>query len=630
MCGIAGVIGSDSGIESLKLMINSMHHRGPDDSGIYHSDGVAIGMTRLAIIDLSPLGHQPMKSHCGRYWIVYNGECYNYKDMKAQLELEGEKFISNSDTEVVLQAYAKWGANCLNNMNGMFAFAIWDTFEKELFAARDHFGIKPFYFHLNERNFVFSSEIKTLLKSTLVPNELDPEAIAQYFAFGHIQQPLTILKHAKALSPGCYLKWKRNNLSIHSYWSLKPGNKPIFSYEEAKGKLLLKMRKAVRQQMISDRPLGLFLSGGLDSASVLASMAFNQVNSHTFTLGFEENVFTKNEEREARELADYFGANHESITLDTESVLNDIPRFFQALDQPSIDGLNTYLVSKYASRSMTVALSGLGGDELFAGYSRHALLMWKSRHRFFQSFSRLIPDSMWMSQKGDIGNLLWKARAFGESDDVVLNYAFARTLEVPGCTPDYLSEEVNAQIDFKKLYCSTYRNTNEFNGETLNEILRMDLYGFMSSQLLRDMDATSMANSLEVRFPLIDYEFVEFAFGLPENYKLTMPNKRPKGEGSNSYSGSGAKKILLDTMKPFLPKGFEDRSKNGFKLPLQHWIKKYRTEEINSMVLDNKDEWEKYLNANKVERSLKSFKEGKISGNLIWKLLCFAMSIRLN
>ena len=258
-----------------------MHHRGPDDHGVFSDQGVAIGMTRLSIIDTSNRGHQPMQSHCGRYWIVYNGECYNFQTIRRELEKEGMKFTSDSDTEVVLAAYVRYGSECLDMLNGMYAFAIWDTLEKSCFAARDRFGIKPFFYSLVKNSLVFGSEIKAMLASGHVEWNVNREAVLQYFTFGHIIQPETILASVKALMPGYYMKFRDGKLEVCKYWSLKKENFKG-SYEEGKDLLLEKLASAVKLQMVSDRPLGLFLSGGLDSATLLYMMKSQGFKTNTF------------------------------------------------------------------------------------------------------------------------------------------------------------------------------------------------------------------------------------------------------------------------------------------------------------------------------------------------------------
>jgi asparagine synthase (glutamine-hydrolysing) len=625
MCGIAGVI-SGQCRNRVESMVRSMHHRGPDDHGIYSDDSISMGMARLAIIDLSPLGHQPMQSHDGRYWIVFNGECYNFKEVRLKLEKLGDRFTSGSDTEVVLQAYARWGDKCLKELNGMFAFAVWDTHEKVFFAARDHLGIKPFYYSIRDKVFVFGSEIKTLIASGMIENKIDNEAAFQYFAFGHILQPKTIIEGVHALMPGHFLTWKGDSLTIKPYWSLSP-TPATLDYEDAKAALLKQLNNSVKMQLVSDRPLGLFLSGGLDSASVLAAMHTSGARIQTFSIGFEENPFAKNEAKDAEQLASHFGADHHQIIVDSAIVKNELDSFWKALDQPSVDGLNTFLVSKYASKHMTVALSGLGGDELFAGYSRHARMMWKlaNRNVLTDLVDTLIP-SMALSRKDLIGRWSYRVKQNVDRNDPIRNYTYTRAISPLSNTLGLLSNDLLNTIDALPLFYNQFRNLNNISHTTnLNEVLALDMKAFMCSMLLRDMDATSMWHSLEVRFPLIDYKLVEFAFSLPDAYKLDFnPAHKPPGEGKLSYREAGNKKILMDTMEPFLPKGFADRPKNGFKLPLSVWLKNFKKEELRTMVMDGRDRWQGYMRAEAIEQM---FKEENLNYSVIWRALCFSRTI---
>jgi asparagine synthase (glutamine-hydrolysing) len=619
MCGIAGLVDSNNH-DRIYRMVNSMHHRGPDDSGISVFNQAVLGMSRLAILDLSASGHQPMVSHCKRYAIVYNGECYNFKVIRSKLEALGEVFNSQSDTEVVLQAYVQWGEACLQLMNGMFAFAIWDIQEETLFAARDHIGIKPFYYTHQDGSFVFASEIQTLIQGG-VSLETDPLAVLQYFNFGFIQQPLTISKNIKALLPGHSLTYRNKQLSIKKYWQISTAHKNI-SLEDAALELKDLLRQAVKLQMISDRPLGLFLSSGLDSTSVLAAMRTNGVSAKTFSIGFEENLYTRNEAQDAAQLASFFGSDHTEVILQASDVINLFPDYFRSLDQPSVDGLNTYLVSKYASQSMTVALSGLGGDELFAGYSRHSLLLWKSQHHGLQWLSRLVSMKLAAQMPQKLGEWLWKLRTYGESSDYLLNYTFARTLTFPSYQGLLKLNELDIILDYKR----TFANLDlSMEADTmLDKILKLDMYTFMSSNLLRDMDPTSMAHSIEVRFPLLDKNLMEFAFTLPDHFKVNVPKKpRPRGEGSSSYDESGAKKVLLHSIKPYLPVDFNRKKKNGFKLPTNYWLKQMGTNKLKEFIFDQPDVWQDVIHKAKAVDLYQGFVRSPTADPAFWKLFSY-------
>jgi len=627
MCGIAGIVGSNSDNKvALNLMIKTLNHRGPDDSGIFSIDDMAIGMARLAILDLSPLGHQPMQSHCKRYWIVYNGECYNYQIIRKKLEAEGDQFSSNSDTEVVLQAYVRWGAGCLQLMNGMYAFAIWDTLEEKLFAARDRFGIKPFYYTTSKGPFLFSSELKSLLASGRVDFDVDPASVFQYFTSGYIQQPATIIKNVYALQPAHYLIWQNNSLNIHRYWDFSTITPVTMAYEEAKVGVLNHLKTAVKQQMISDRPLGLFLSGGLDSASVLAAMAMNSANIKSFSLAFDDQS-VKNEGNDARELANHFGAEHHQVTLNLQEALGSLDHYFDTLDQPSLDGLNTFLVSKFAALEITVALSGLGGDELFLGYSWQRNLLHRQQHAsgINKLVAGILNPALFNALLAVPGvDTLMRIRSKYGYKDLRSDYINLALSAQGGLHGNYklLSDTVKSQISLSNVYKSLEDIlTSPGKPASFVEASYLTSKSFMSSQLLRDMDAASMAHSIEVRFPLIDHELFEFGVALPDKFKVQTLKRGSEKE--DTYLSSTSKRILLDTMLPYLPESFMTRKKNGFKVPLHALINQMPAEEFKNRIFDYKAIWNHWLDEKQI---LNLYNQSLQSGSRPlswWKILTF-------
>ncbi|MBX2894292.1 MAG: asparagine synthase (glutamine-hydrolyzing) [Cyclobacteriaceae bacterium] len=625
MCGIAGIVGKGDR-SAAEVMVRCLHHRGPDDSGIFSTDDLAIGMARLAILDLSPLGHQPMQSHCKRYWIVYNGECYNYQSIRNKLEVEGDRFISNSDTEVVLQAYVRWGAACLQMMNGMYAFAIWDTQKKTLFAARDRFGIKPFYYTTSKGPFLFSSEIKSLLASGYVDFDVDTASVFQYFTTGYIQQPATIISDVYALQPAHYLMWQNNTIATHRYWDFSTITPVAMEYEEAKAGVLEHLKTAVKRQMISDRPLGLFLSGGLDSASVLASMAMNNASIKSFSLAFEDQS-VKNEGDDARELANHFGAEHHPVTLDVREALGNLDHYFNTLDQPSLDGFNTFLVSKVAAREITVALSGLGGDELFLGYTWQRNLLHRQQNAGIGNklVSGVLNPTLFNTLLTVPGvDTLMRIRSKYGYKDLRSDYINLALSAQGGLHTNYklLSDEVKRSISFSDVYKSiNHVLTSPGKPGAFVEASYLTSKSFMSSQLLRDMDAASMAHSIEVRFPLIDHELFEFAVALPDKFKVqTLKRGREK---EDTYLSSTSKRILLDTLLPYLPESFLSRKKNGFKVPLRSIINQIPEGEFKSRIFDSQRQWSQWIDEKQVQ---KLYTESVQSGSRPlswWKILTF-------
>lgn len=627
MCGIAGIIGvKQTGRTAVSAMVQAMHHRGPDDSGVYSDEDISIGMARLSILDLSPLGHQPMQSHCKRYWIVYNGECYNFMHIRKKLEQLGDRFISNSDTEVVLQAYVHWGANCLKEMNGMFAFAIWDGQQKQLFAARDRFGIKPFYFQQQSGSFIFSSEIKSLLASGNVPFEINPNAVFEYFTLGYIQQPATIVKQVEALPPAHYLLWQNGKLSTQCYWDFSTITPVTINYEDAKAGILSNLIKAVKQQMVSDRPLGLFLSGGLDSSSVLASMALNNVSIKSFSLSFVDNTVI-DEANDAQELAHYFGAEHHQLKLEVKDTLKYLDHYFNSLDQPSLDGLNTFLVSKFASDEITVALSGLGGDELFLGYSWQRNLLLKRQSAIFwnRSIAQFLnPSALGSMFKLPLVEKLFKVRNKYGFENLTADYVNLALSSQDGVHSNYklVSKKIQQAVSLPSVHSELERILKPTGSPTpFIEASYLTTKSFMASQLLRDMDAVSMAHSLEVRFPLIDHELFEFAVALPDEFKVKVLKRG--NEKDDTYVNSTSKRILLDTMMPYLPASFLSRKKNGFKVPLHTILNQIPESEFEARILGSSALWRDLLDERYIKRLYDQSVRTGSRPLYWWKILSF-------
>ncbi|MFQ5914080.1 MAG: asparagine synthase (glutamine-hydrolyzing) [Nitrospinota bacterium] len=393
MCGIAGVItreGFPELREALLRMVRAQTHRGPDDEGIkvfgargevLGKDGpraegphVALGSRRLAIIDLSSSGHQPMTNEDGTLWIVYNGEIYNFMELRQDLLSKGHKFRSNTDTEVILHLYEQYGEGCLKYLRGMFAFGMWDKRNRCLFIARDRLGKKPLYYSWDGKRFLFASEIKALLASDLVERRLNPAAVVAYLTFGSVPVPVTIIKGIEALLPGCYLKYQVGRVELKRYWHIPFSENPDLSEAETIETLRGLLEEAVRLRLVSDVPIGAFLSGGIDSSVIVALMRKITGGSiRTFSMTFREQEFS--EACFAEQVARKFGTEHTEYVVTAEEVRNELEKIVWAMDQPTVDGVNTYFVSKVARQSGTVvALSGLGGDELFGGYSSFLLV----------------------------------------------------------------------------------------------------------------------------------------------------------------------------------------------------------------------------------------------------------------
>lgn len=594
MCGIAGIIGNNN-TSILTSMLAATRHRGPDDSGTYTDDYCTIGMNRLSILDLSTAGHQPMFSEDKRYVIVYNGEVYNFKSIRADLIKLGYTFHSNSDTEVVLKGYIAYGKNILDRIRGMFAFVIWDTQTQTAFGARDHMGIKPFYYHHENGVFTFCSEIKGILQQPRIKKQVSKDGLRLFLSYGYVGAPYTILNQVFAIKPGECFTIAGNKLSIEQYWDIPSHTPTTLNYQEAKNKLKQLVVDRVNEELVSDVPLGLFLSGGLDSTAVLAAMRLSgKEHIETFSLGFEG--FEASEEEDAEIAAKHFKTKHHTHIISGKTVAEEFDGFIDAMDQPSIDGLNVFLVSKFTRQHVTVALSGLGPDELFLGYKwqRSAAAPALINPIVFNMIEPLLKM---ITPKRYIGILEY----IKNSKDPVSFYSTINRI----LSDDELKQKsISIYAKQNNLdWVKAYDNNNE--SDTYSRISRLDMKLFMGARVLPISDATSMYHSLEVRFPLIDKELVEFSRKLPAAYKMDL-NKakhiRPwsKYEGTESYEGSGVKKILYEAFKQELPQGFGTRAKKGFKFPYQQWMHNELKEFDNSRedVAKIPDGWHKLILVN--------------------------------
>lgn len=567
MCGIAGlwdISRANDVVVTIDRMVAAMSHRGPDDHGVYHDreEGICIGQSRLAILDLTPLGHQPMSFANLRYWITYNGEVYNYRELRNELELLGERFVSGTDTEVVLAAYAHWGAKALNRLRGMFAFGIWDSLEKTLFLARDRFGIKPLYYVASKQSFAFASEVRALRAGGVASNVADLQAIWDYLSFGSIVQPRTVLRDVRSLPPGNFAVLKRGEFRIERYWdaalaTAKLRNELIqIAHDDAVTEVRRLLDEATRYHLLSDVAVGAFLSGGVDSSTVVGLMA-GQVSKpvKTYAIGFDQAHTELDELRWAGLVARHFATDHHEIILSGAAVAQGFERFAKSLDQPSMDGTNTFFVSMAARQGVKVALSGLGGDELFAGYPH---------------FSKIVAASAMFPNGSYVGRLMfgrgigclpgrWRLPLERMLDTPELRLAKVRLLRNEGAkrgiVNPQLFHEYRKMVPFNQRYGDFELNFPDL----VSRISYMEIKGYLSDTLLRDADAMSMAHSLEVRPVLLDHKVAEYVFALPARLKSGV---------------NGGKRLLVDAVADLLPRQVIERPKMGFELPLVPWLRK--------------------------------------------------------
>ena len=619
MCGIVGLVSFwDNEIESQAIdrMLSSLSHRGPDSKGTWQNKNVILGHARLAVVDLSPNGSQPMVGGMNkRFNVVYNGEVYNYKEIKE--ELEEYNFTTNSDTEVILAAYEKWGAKCVQKFNGMFSFAIWDIEKEELFIARDRLGIKPFYYSWAEGRFIFSSELRAILNSGLIDKELDLSSFEEYLLYQSVYAPKTMMKGILQLMPGHsgYFR-KDGSLKIEKYWDIEGVDNlnNIISQGEAVSTLRKKIDKAVKIRMNSDVPLGAFLSGGIDSSAIVASMAENSYRPiNTFSISFEEPEF--DESIHAKRVADLYNTKHKDIRIKSLDILSYVPDAIDAMDVPTCDGINTFVVSKLTKNAgITVALSGLGGDELFMGYPVHNTIIKLEKIKFLWKFPRFIRVIL-----SRIAVLVLNPRKSDKIKDILLldNYDQTKILHI---LRRVLSRRIvnkiiiSPQVDLTMHGKEIKKNQKE-NIFSLSQITVDEINGYTQNILLRDADQMSMAHGLEVRVPFFDHELVEFILSLPDSYKL-----------SNRIKG-----FLLESLGDKIPIENVNRKKMGFSFPWDNWIRTEMREfcelELSYLKTIN------FIDSQEIDNLWQGFLEmrnSQITWVNIWSLVVFSSWVRKN
>jgi asparagine synthase (glutamine-hydrolysing) len=585
MCGIVGIVGHHARVpgDVLERATKSLAHRGPDDTGtiiLRDAEDVEVGLgnRRLAILDLSPLGHQPMNDPATGNWIAYNGEVYNFRQVRDKLEREKVYFDGHSDTEVILKAYGQWGEKCLEEFRGMFAFAIWDAQRHRLFVARDPMGIKPLYYHLSGRYFIFSSEVRTLLGTGLVPRALDPAGLANYLTFGSLYDPTTLIEGVNALRPGCYLTLERGQLRLEQYWDLTDRNVGSGDLEvSAENRIELEMRiaetldESVRMQLVSDVPVGVFLSGGIDSSSLVGILSRNGVRASTFSIAFREQEYSEAEF--SRAVAQHFRTDHHEITVSQADFFAAIAPAIRAMDLPTIDGINTYFVSQQTrAAGVQVALSGLGGDEVFGGYASfrtvprmerfakmwdHVPFLW--RNPLAKTFAAFVPVSDQNRKLSALGR---------DPEGIVHPYFLSRMLFTPEQTCELVRESQKDGTLFARVrepLRESLRRAQRL--DPINRVSYLEARCYMLNTLLRDSDFMSMAHGLEVRVPLIDHRLAQQVLALPGPWKLNSGSPKP---------------LLVKALRGELPENIVHRPKRGFTLPFEHWLRDTLRPEIEA------------------------------------------------
>lgn len=613
MCGIAGIISNSNSSLALNAMLKVTLNRGPDNTGTFNWENVYFGMNRLSILDTSTIGNQPIVSEDGRYAMVYNGEVYNYKELKSKLLESGFHFKSETDTEVVFKSIIHFGIQVVSNFRGMFGFAFLDKQLKHLYLVRDQFGIKPIYLYNQNRTLVFCSELKGMLASGLIPRRLNTKALNSFLYWGAPYSNESAIEGVTPIDPGTIVKLDLSTYKVEAkrYWNHESlENKLVFSsYEEVVMATRNTLIDSVKEQLVSDVPIGMFLSGGMDSNIILACtkiLGLNNVN--TVSLGFETENLDIDERGLAEFSAKHFGTNHYSRVVTSKEVSENFEHFILGLDQFSTDGLNSYWVSKVAKESVTVSLSGLGADEYFGGYLGFKNILESPNHALSIKLLNRLDNSFSNFHNRFSTNL---KMCMGKWNDLVqFTYMMIKT------TPDrFLSKDVVSK-DYILGFDRYLESQESACSGRSNRIKQFYIYRHMLSQLLRDTDAVSMSHSLEVRVPFLDTRLAEISFSIPDKYLLKT---NPSSSYQRSYGSDGLKRILGDAFKDEMPNGFFERKKTGFQLPFNNWMKNgLKPRIIETLNLRNY-----YLNSSAIQRELKLWEENKAGWKSIYMLFVF-------
>jgi asparagine synthase (glutamine-hydrolysing) len=624
MCGICGVAFTRGGqLPSpalLDRMCAVMTHRGPDDQGIVVRDGVGLAMRRLEIIDPAG-GHQPIHNEDETIWIVFNGEIYNYPELATDLKRRGHRSYTRCDTEVVVHAYEEWGTGCVERLNGMFAFAIWDTRTQTVLLARDRMGIKPLYYAIADGRLSFASELKSLLVDPAIPRRIDLDALAQYLWLEYVPSPRSIFQGIQKLPPGHTLTWERwsGHHRLASYWDidLSQSERPATgkSLDDHAAELRAVMKDSVRRELISDVPLGVFLSGGIDSSAVTAMMAeLTPGNVNSFSIGFTDSSF--DESTYARRVAKHLGTNHHELLLEPEMLSDLVPELTEQLDEPFGDAsiVPTYLLSQFTRRHVKVALGGDGGDELFGGYPtlkahRVAALYNRLPHVLGQGVIPAVVARLPVSL--DNFSLDFMAKRFVGSTGYSLAERHLRWLgSFPPEQAPLLSREVRAELEPEPVMqlANAYLRSQTLH-DPLNQVMYLDMKLYLEGDILVKLDRASMMASLEARVPLLNVQLVEHMARIPRSLKL---------------HGLQSKFLLKRALRGTLPAEILTRRKKGFGIPVARWVRGPLKEQFLSALAPSRISAEGLLDPSAVHALLQDHLAGRRDNRKpLWTLFMF-------
>lgn len=617
MCGICGVISINEAQpvdrDVLHRMNQTLRHRGPDDEGYYQDSQAALAMRRLSIIDLNT-GHQPISNETGEIWVVYNGEIYNFREVRAELEHRGHIFKTLTDTEVIVHAYEEYGDDCIKHFNGMFAIALWDARKHRLLMVRDRIGVKPLYFYLGDRQLVFGSELKSVIANPHVPRRIDLCALDLFLTLEYIPGPRTIYQDIQKLMPGHMLTIENGQVKITQYWEIP--NKPILLGEDdCIAALSGLIKDAVRIRLMSDVPLGAFLSGGIDSSTIVGFMSqLNGSPIQTFSIGFEDDTY--NELPFARAVARHFNTKHRDEVLQPD-IVQLAEELVQHQDEPFADTsmFPTYLVSKLASREVKVVLSGDGGDEIFAGYDSYLA---QKLDRFYgilpeQLRRKVLPElASWLppqpAKKGLINKI--KRMVEGGAYDPALQHTrwmiFLGPNEKRSLYEGTFAEMAQAK-SVELLFGQYFSKAAVFDSLTQQQFV--DVKTYLADDILTKVDRMSMAVSVEARVPLLDYRIVEFAMNLPASMKLNR---------------SQTKAILRRAVKGLIPDAVLDKPKQGFSIPMKHWLGTSLKPMMMDLLSEDALRKQGYFNPAVVSTWVKEHLSGRVNhSHRLWSLMVY-------
>lgn len=619
MCGITGFVEDSTRVgnqleraEILERMCTVMAHRGPDDQGTIVDDVVALGMRRLSIIDLSG-GHQPMSS--GNNTLVFNGEIYNYRELRQHLQGRGYAFQTKSDTESILHSYEEYGDNCVDHLRGMFAFALWDASRRKLLIARDRVGEKPLYYTITKNGtFVFGSELKCLLEHKDVEREIDPESVDAYLTFGYVPDPLSIFKGIKKLPPGYSLSLVDGKLTTKQYWDFPYEQSEERSEDDYVEELRQRLQESVRMRLVSDVPLGAFLSGGVDSSTIVALMAREMSEPvKTFSIGFAEDSY--DELKYARLVAQRFGTDHHELIV-TPDVCNIVDELIRHFDEPFADqsSIPTYYVSKLAREHVTVVLSGDGGDELFAGYTRYAVDL---KRQGFERLPRFLRQNVMKSLSEHLPhgargrNYLYNV-ALDPIDRYIDNISVFTKLNRGSLYSEDFLESLAGQQSAVAMYRELASQVTT--GDPLERLLYLDSKTYLPGDILTKVDRMSMAVSLEARVPLLDHELIEFVARMPASLKMR---------------GDESKYIFKRAVADLVPKEILTRSKQGFGVPIGEWINDQLRERTHDTLRDRVTRQRGYFRPEYIDVLLAEHERGRRDHSAaLWTVLMFELWCR--